>query len=116
MTIRRVERSDWRDYFDRVSRTLPAANVDVEVDGLDLGAQIELDHVPLEGLTYDHRDDAFSIVTELMEHRISHPREIYVDEEHEELRYIEIVDHDDHKHIAKLTRALALPTAEKKRS
>jgi hypothetical protein len=44
-----------------------------------------------------------------VEHRIARPREIWIDEELDQINAIEIVDHDDHKHIAKLTRALALP-------
>lgn len=108
MTTRRIEKNEWQSYFDRVSRALPSADVDVEVDGLDMGAQIEVEHLPLRGLSYDPRDDAFSMVFEQMEHRISHPREIYVDEDRDEIDSIEVVDEDDHKHIARLTRSLGL--------
>ena len=112
MPTRRVERNDWQPYFDRVSRALPASDVDVEVDGLDLGAQPAVDHLPLQGLSYDPHDDAFSIVCDNVEHRIARPREIWIDEDIDQINAIEIVDHDDHKHIAKLTRALALPPAK----
>ncbi len=107
-----IARDQWQPYFDRVSRTLEANDVDIEIDGLDLGAQVEVDHLPLQGLSYDPKDDAFSIVLENLEHRITRPQAIYVDEEADRLASIEVVDQDERKHIARLTRALMLPKAD----
>lgn len=109
MATRQIDRHDWQQYFDNASRQLEAANVDVEVDGLDMGAQIEAEKMALEGLTYDPKDNAFSVMLEGLEHRIPQPREIAVEEEGRALKSVEIIDADDHKHIAKLSKALELP-------
>lgn len=109
MTTRRLKREQWQPYFDRVSRTLPATNVDVEVSGTDMGVQTESRKTPLVGLTYDPRDDAFSIVCEGLEHRVMKPRSIAVEEEGGELEAVEIVDEDEHTHIATLSGPLQLP-------
>ncbi len=109
MPTRKIQKSDWESYFDRVSRDLPATEVEVEVDGLDLGAQIEVTHLPLSGLTYDPHDDAFSVVSTDIDHRISAPREIWVEEDASGIRSIEVVDGEGHKQIVKMTRALPLP-------
>lgn len=112
MPTRHLEKNHWQTYFDRASRNLPATNVDVEVAGLDLGNQIEADHLPLEGLSYDPKDDAFSIICDRLEHRVSHPRSISVREDHKSLIAVEVVDEENHRHVARLTEAVQLPAEE----
>ncbi len=109
MPTRRIEKSQWQPYFDAVSRELPAAHVDVEIDTPELGAQPEMSHIRLDGLSYDPRDDAFSIVTEKIEHRIAAPRQISVREDETSLTAVEVIDADEKKHVARLTEALKLP-------
>lgn len=109
MTTRELERTDWQSYFDRVSRAMTATRVDLEISGPDMGAQPEAHQVTLTGLSYDPRDDAFSIVSEELEHRVSHPAKISVREEADKLKAVEIVDGEDHRHIAMLSDMLQLP-------
>ena len=109
MPTRRIEKNQWQTYFDRVSQQLTTSNIDVEVDAPELGAQQEASHLPVVGFSYDPRDDAFSIVSEDLEHRISRPQEISVREVADDLRAIEVVDFEGHRHIAKLSKALKLP-------
>ncbi len=109
MPTRRLEKEQWQPYFDRISRELPATNVDVQVSGADMGVQTESRKIPLLGLTYDPRDDAFSILCENLEHRVTKPRSIAVEEAGGELEAVEIIDEEDHRHIAKLSGPLQLP-------
>lgn len=109
MPTRQIQPDDWQQYFDRTSRQLKAANVDVEVSGLDLGVQVEAKHLPLQGFSYDPRDNAFSVVCEGLEHRIKSPRQIAVEVDGQKLKAVEVIDADEHKHIATLTEALELP-------
>ena len=110
MPTRTIERGQWQSYFDQVSRHLPASKIDVEIDAPELGAQHEASDLRLEGLSYDPRDDAFSIVAEGLEHRISHPNHISVLEEENHLAAIEVVDDEQRKHVARLTESLRLPS------
>lgn len=111
MATRRLKKNEWQPYFDRVSQKLAATRVDVEVSGQDLGVQTEGRKIPLYGLTYDPRDDAFSIVCENVEHRVTTPRSISVEEKGGQLEAIEIVDGDEHRHRARLIDPLELPSS-----
>lgn len=109
MTTQTIDRREWQTYFDRVSRALLTVTVDVEVNSMDLGAQPQFSGVQLVGLSYDPRDDAFSIIGEDVEHRIIHPKYIAVNLEADHLEAVEIVDGEDRRHIARFTEALSLP-------
>jgi hypothetical protein len=52
MTIRKLEKTQWRPYFDRVSEVLLGKRAEIEVESLALGAQIEAEWLPLLGITY----------------------------------------------------------------
>jgi hypothetical protein len=109
MTTRKLEREEWQSYFDAASRTLPAGTVRMRVDGLDLGDQISADHLPLLGISFDPREDAVHVIAEELDHAISHPRAIYVDEEVEGLRCVEVTDEEGRKQLIELTNAIPLP-------
>jgi hypothetical protein len=109
MATRKLEREEWQSYFDVASRTLPAGTVRMRVDGLDLGDQISADHLPLLGISFDPKEDAVHVITEALDHAISHPKAIYVDEELEGLRVVEITDGEGHKQLIELTSAIPLP-------
>ncbi|HMD51782.1 MAG TPA: DUF5335 family protein [Solirubrobacteraceae bacterium] len=56
-TTREIPKSDWRSYFDAFSRDLDDLLATVEVDGVEVGAQIEAERPVLRGITYDDGDD-----------------------------------------------------------
>jgi hypothetical protein len=61
MTIRRLEKPEWRPFFDVISMLLEAKVAEVEVASLDLGDQTQAEWLPLLGITYDPRDDVVDI-------------------------------------------------------
>ncbi len=88
-TTREIPRPDWRTYFDDFSRELDDLLATVEVDGTEIGAQLE-DEQPLRltGITYDDGDDIVVIgldapggSPEDLERVVYHPQRIYVAEE-----------------------------------
>ncbi len=109
MTTRKLERQEWQSYFDAASRTLPAGTVQVRVEGLDLGDQIAADHLPLLGISFDPHDDTVHVIAEKIDHAISHPKAIYVDEAPEGLRVVEITDGEGRTQLLELTSAIPLP-------
>ncbi len=113
MTTRQLDRSQWQPYFDDINHRLEATQVDLEVSGHDLGVQTEAYDITLIGLSYDPRDDAFSIVTEELEHRVVHPKQISVREDADGLTALEIIDREEHRHVARLRSALRLPSDER---
>ncbi|MFW5921248.1 MAG: DUF5335 domain-containing protein [Polyangiales bacterium] len=111
MATRKLEPNEWQSYMDRISKHLPASTVDIRVDGLDIGDQVQSERLPLNGLTYDPSDGALEIDASRVQHRIANPTEIHVDEEGGSLRSIEVKDGEGHVQIIELTRALSLPAA-----
>src|ERR1700731_605966 len=75
MTIRRLEKPEWRPFFDTMSRILEAKVAEVEVASLDLGDRTQAEWLPLIGITYDPRDDAVEIALDGLDHMIRKPRE-----------------------------------------
>lgn len=61
LSTREIPKSEWRSYFDDFSRDLDDLLATVEVDGVEVGAQIEADRLTLRGITYDDGDDILVI-------------------------------------------------------
>jgi hypothetical protein len=57
MTIRKLEKPEWRPFLDVVSKLLEAKNAEIEIAALDLGDQVLAEWLPLLGITYDPNDD-----------------------------------------------------------
>ncbi len=112
MALEKLDSAQWKDFFDRVSRELTAKQVEIEVEGLDIGDEIEAEWIPFTGVSYDPRDDVLSIFSENLEHMIRKPKEIWVDIGVDGLHSMEVIDADDHKQIILLRDDLALPPAE----
>ncbi len=109
MPLNQLSKTQWRSYFDRLSRALGAKQVEIEVTGLGLGHQTETDYVPLTGVSYDPKDDVLGIFAEKLEHVIAHPKEVYVDRDVDWVHSIEVVDSEGNRHIAMLKDPLKLP-------
>jgi hypothetical protein len=111
-----LARESWNRYFDDLSRELGAYDATVEVDGLDVGAQIEAEDLVLAGISYDYKDDIVVIglapvgSTEAVEHFVSSPQRIFVESTDSILpSVIDIEDADGQKTIVRLQPAPALP-------
>ncbi len=113
MTIRKLERSEWRPFLDIVSKLLETKEAEIEVASLELGDQIEAEWLPLLGITYDPKDDVLEVALDGVDHMIRGPREIYLDNGAEALTSIEIVDANGVKQIVKLKDKLMLPAPNK---
>ncbi len=111
MALTQLAKPQWQDYFDRVSKVLGAKLVELEVTGLGLGDQVEVDWLPLIGLSYDPKGDVLAVMVEGIEHNIQHPKKIHVEQDMESLYSIEIVDAEGEHHILLLKDPLRLPAA-----
>src|SRR5258706_8081850 len=99
---RKLARAEWQGYFDRISKTLEAKQAELEVDSLDLGAQIAAEWVPLIGIVYDPKDDLLEVALEDFDHLISKPQEIWVDEDDLLLVGLEVIDAEGTQHMLRL--------------
>ncbi len=102
MSIRKIERTDLKHYFDNLSKVLPAELIEIEVVGLDVGDQVESTGLKLNGISYDPKDDALVInLDDKLQHHIDSPQQVYVEEDNSGLHSIEINCVKGHKHIVK---------------
>jgi hypothetical protein len=109
MQTREIEKINWQSFFDQVSRALQGKLIKIEVDSLELGAQIEADKLSLNGLTYDRKDDAFVITTDEIEHVIHSPQQIFVADGTEGMNSLKISSADGTEQIISFVEPLALP-------
>jgi uncharacterized protein DUF5335 len=110
MGSRDLSKAEWREFFDRVSKALGRGNAaEVEVMSPNLGDQIEAEWVPLLGLSYDPKDDAFDVMLEGLDHRIEKPSAIYLEGGPVGLASIEIIDGEGTRQIVKLRKPVVLP-------
>jgi|1186.fasta_scaffold398226_1 hypothetical protein len=111
MAITQLDKSHWKDYFDRVSKVLRTKLVELDVESLKLGDQLEVAWAPLVGLTYDPKGDVFAVLIEgVVEHNIIHPKQIYVEQDVDTLHNIDVLDAEEEHHILILKDPLALPS------
>lgn len=109
MAIAKIEKAVWRDYFDRVSKASEGKNVELEVEALEIGSQIELEWVPLMGLLYDPKNDVLAVMVEGLDHMIRRPQTVFVDMTGSALTSVEVIDADQVRHIIRLRDPLMLP-------
>jgi len=109
MTIRKLEKKEWKPFLDIISKLLETKDAEIEVASLDLGDQVQAEWLPLLGISYDPNDDLVEVALDGLDHMIPHPREIYLDDGARALTSIEIVDSAGVKQIVKLKDQLALP-------
>jgi hypothetical protein len=109
MTVRKLERREWRPYLDRVSNGLVGKRAEIEVASLALGSQILAEWLALSGITYDPKDDIVEIALDGVDHLINGPQEIYVDEGPLGVASVEIIDAAGVRQIVKLRNPLMLP-------
>ena len=102
MTARKLDKIQWRGFFDDFSKVLEGKQAEIEVASLALGSQVEANWLPLHGITYDPKDDLIEVALGGLDHMIRKPREIYVEGETESLESLEIIDADGVKQIVRL--------------
>lgn len=85
MESQKISKQEWQKYFDLFSvkylKDKQPEYIEVQVLSEDMGAQHEITWTPLKGITYDPKSDILEIQIDKLDHLISHPEEIYVNEE-----------------------------------
>ena len=90
-----IARSQWKDYFDDFSKAVKSVPVEVEVEGLGIFDKMEVEWLPLLGITYDSKGDVLSVLFEKLDHMVEKPGEIAVDKGDQGVTRIEITSEED---------------------
>jgi hypothetical protein len=110
MAVQKIDKRDWRAFFDWLSQSLLGARAEIEVASLDLGDQIEAEWLPLLGITYDDKDDVLEVALDGLDHLIYSPREVWADLNVGEMMSFEVIDDRGVSQIIKLRQPLMLPS------
>jgi hypothetical protein len=106
---KKLDKSQWRAWFDAISKALPAKRVKIEAASLRLGNQVAAAWLPLIGISYDPKDDLIEVALEGMDHLIRRPREVWLEGGALDLSGIEIIDADGVRQIIALRDPVMLP-------
>jgi uncharacterized protein YuzE len=113
MSFQLVQKPEWQTLFDAISKTLEGKFAEIEVMGLDLGDQLEVEWLPINGITYDPKDEALYIYIQAadrnLDHMIASPREVYIEFGSAGLSHVVVIDPYDHKQIVRFRAPLELP-------
>jgi hypothetical protein len=104
-----IAKDAWTAFFDRLSRLLEGKRAEVEVVSLGLGEQFESEWAPLIGVSYDHKDDVFSVHVGDIDHLIYRPRSVAVRWEGPAVESVAITDADGAMHLVRFGEPLMLP-------
>ena len=107
--MRTIDKTGWQPFFDELTKAVEGSKVQIEVAGLDFGDQIQVDWVPLLGISYDDKDDVLTVSVENLEHMIHNPANICVEGEGSAVNQVAVLDDDGHTETIRLKRPLALP-------
>lgn len=110
MTTRKIEKKDWKAFFDGVSKVggLDSKCAEIEVVGLSLGDHLAAEWVPMFGVVYNPASDVLEIALEGLDHMIHRPTTIHVDESAAGLLSISVTDEDALQHIIRMRDPLLL--------
>ncbi len=109
MAIEMLEKGSWHAYFDALSKILEGKEAQIDVNALDIGAQVEAEFTPLLGIVYDPRNEILEVLFEGLDHTIANVREIYVDHDGMNLNSVSVLDGDGVQQIIRLRDPPMLP-------
>jgi Family of unknown function (DUF5335) len=104
-----VPSSEWRSFFDRLSKGLLGKWVEIEVASLELGDQITAEWIPMFGITYDSKDDLLDVALDRIDHLIWHPKEIVVEEGPTGVTSVAVVDKEGVRQVVRMREPFLLP-------
>jgi hypothetical protein len=109
LETRSIPRDQLQEYFDAFTKhflTYESTDaVDVELIAPDWGDQFLAEGAHLYGISYDPKDDAIEFELEGGDHRILHPREVWVAEEIDTfVKAIQVVRDDGSREVARANR------------
>jgi hypothetical protein len=110
-TWRDLPKTEWRGFFDRMSKSLLGKWAEIEVASLDLGDQIVDEWVPMLGITYDSRDDLLDVGLDRGNRLIRNPCTIDVEDGAGGLAAVAVIDAEGARHVIRMKEPLALPPA-----
>lgn len=107
-----IEKDDWTSFFNQLSPQLEGKRAELEVDSLGLGEQIAAEWAPVVGVSYDEKDDVFSVAVGGLDHLISKPQTLAVQWRGPAVESLAITDGAGTLHLVRFREPLLIPPSE----
>jgi hypothetical protein len=107
-----IGKDAWTSFCDRISPLLEGNRAEVEIASLGLGEQIAAEWAPLIGVSYDEKDDLFSVAVGGLDHLIRQPRTLAVHWRGPAVESLAITDSAGTLHLVRFREPLLLPPPE----
>ena len=104
-----LERRDWENILDHVSRAANTLKVTIEIDREDMGSQKQVENATLHGLSYDRKGNTIAIRAGAVEHMIAQPERIEIAHAGTDLICMEVAGGDKTRHLITFVPPLHLP-------
>lgn len=104
-----VDKGDWREAADLLSRTIHGQLARLEVADTAFGELVAADWAPFGAVSYDPHEDMFEIQLEGLGHLVFHPRMFAIVEQNGLADSLAMVDGHGAQHIVQLREPIALP-------
>ena len=111
---KRIPSDQLDEYFARFTKNFllreSTNTIDIEVLGADSGDQFEAEGSGIFGITYDPRANTLEFELAGGDHRVSKPREVWVEEEADGfITALEVVRDDGTREVARMKRGAIAP-------
>jgi hypothetical protein len=106
MTLRKLDKSEWHAYCDRLSKDLVGSRSRSVTVSLAVNHEIITQWVPLFGIAYEPKKDLFEIALQNLEHWVHHPQTFYVDEGPKGVAGLDIIDAQGLRHTLSLFQSI----------
>lgn len=116
MGSRELDKPEWQNFCDRLSKALLAHDSMTKTASLVVNDEVVAEWVPLLGVAYDPPSDAFDMILDGLEHRVRTPKLVYVDEGPGGVAALEIIDGRGLRHTLRLDHPLRPPVRRHPRS
>lgn len=107
-TLRTIPKTEWRTFFDQMSKALLGKRAEVEVASLDLGDQVIAEWIPMLGITYEPNEDVLDVALDGPNHLIRRPQQIAIDEAATGISSVAVTSADGASHIIRLKEPVML--------
>ena len=107
--IRKLDRAEWTDFFERLSKRRVGRYAAIEVASARIGCQVQASSVFVQGIVYDRKNNLLELVGEGLDHMVLRPNELYVDGPLDEPSSLAVRDGDGALQIVTLRALRALP-------
>lgn len=109
MSVKKLCKTEWGPFFDKLSRTLKGARAELDAMSLSIGSQTEAKWLPLMGVTYDAKDDVLELVMDGLDHLIHQPEDIFFEEDGGLLTSLQVIDREQTSYVLKLKGPVSAP-------